>query len=273
MPEASNRYHPTLGPDRRPARRHHARSAPTTGPTGNNRPKSSTQAAIGARPPGRPSPGFDSPHRLASRPTDRARSRTGGQGPAKRWSGDRSRRRGPRRRPSADRGSVSAELVIAMPLLLMLILLIAQFALWAHATHIAQAAAAQGLAAARVSNGTTATGVTAANQLLTQLGQGPLREPRVAVSRTGQEATVRVTGSATAVVPFQHLKVHGEAAGPVEVFRTAPPGPPGPPGPLGRIGSGTDPDTEALPANLIMEASTAPASPAAPQARTAAGSP
>ena len=262
MPKARNRYHPTLSPDRRPAGRHHARSAPTTGPTGSNRPKSSIRPAIGACPPGRPSPGFDSPHRPAYRPAARARTRTDGQGPAGRWSGDRSRRRGPRRRPSADRGSVSAELVIAMPLLLLLILLIAQFALWAHATHIAQAAAAQGLAAARVSNGTTATGVTAANQLLTQLGQGPLREPRVAVSRTGQEATVRVTGSATAVVPFLHLQVHGEAAGPVEVFRTAPPD---------RIGPATDLDTEALPANLT-EASTAPAGPAALQARTA-GSP
>src|SRR5829696_7992721 len=62
---------------------------------------------------------------------------------------------------ASDRGSVSAELVIAMPLLMLLILLIAQFALWAHATHIAQASAAQGLAAARVSDSSTGTGATA----------------------------------------------------------------------------------------------------------------
>lgn len=121
-----------------------------------------------------------------------------------------------------DRGSVSAELVISMPLLMLMILLIAQFALWAHATHIAQAAAAQGLAAARVSDGTTATGAAAAHQVLAQLGQGSLQDPQIAVARTAQQATVRITGAATAVVPFLHLRVHGEATGPVEVYRTAP---------------------------------------------------
>ena len=118
---------------------------------------------------------------------------------------------------------MSAELVISMPLLMLMILLIAQFALWAHATHIAQAAAAQGLAAARVSDGTTATGAAAAHQVLAQLGQGPLRNPQIAVARTAQQATVRITGAATAVVPFLHLRVHGEATGPVEVYRTEAP--------------------------------------------------
>ncbi len=43
-------------------------------------------------------------------------------------------------------GSATAELVIATPLLLLLILAIVQFALWEHATHVAQAVAQQGLA-------------------------------------------------------------------------------------------------------------------------------
>lgn len=133
-----------------------------------------------------------------------------------------------RRRRRAERGSVSAELVVAMPLLLLLILLVAQFALWAHATHIAQAAAAQGLAAARVTGGTTTSGATAADQILAELGQGPLRDPKVAVTRDARQATVHVTGTATAVVPFLHLRVHGEATGPVEIFRPAPLGFAGP---------------------------------------------
>jgi hypothetical protein len=111
-------------------------------------------------------------------------------------------------------------LVVAIPLLMLLILLIAQLALWAHATHIAQAAAAQGLAAARVSNGTPADGATAARQILDQLGRGPLRDPHVAVTGNAQQAAVRVTGTATAVVPFLRLPVHGEATGPREIFRT-----------------------------------------------------
>jgi Flp pilus assembly protein TadG len=43
-----------------------------------------------------------------------------------------------------DRGAVSVELVLATPLLLLMLLAIVQFALWSHATHIAQAAASQG---------------------------------------------------------------------------------------------------------------------------------
>jgi len=108
-----------------------------------------------------------------------------------------------------------------MPLLMLLILLIAQFALWEHATHVAQAAAARGLAAARVSNGTAAAGTAEAQRVLAQLGRGPLRNPRVSVTRNGQEAAVRGSGTATPVVPFLHLPAHGEATGPVEVFRPA----------------------------------------------------
>jgi len=112
--------------------------------------------------------------------------------------------------------------VIAMPLLILLILLIAQFALWEHATHIAQAAAARGLAAARASGGTAAAGTAEAQQVLAQLGQGPLRDPTVSVTRDGQHAAVRVSGTATAVLPFLRLRAHGEATGPVEVFRGSP---------------------------------------------------
>jgi hypothetical protein len=106
-----------------------------------------------------------------------------------------------------------------MPLLMLLILLIAQFALWEHATHIAQAAAAQGLAAARVSGGTAAGGTAEAQHVLAELGHGPLRDPTVSVSRDGQHATVRVSGTTTPVLPFLRLRAHGEAVGIVEIFR------------------------------------------------------
>lgn len=79
-----------------------------------------------------------------------------------------------------DRGSVSAELVIATPLLSLLLLAIVQFALWSHAAHIAQVAAAQGLAAARAQNGTSASGTASARQVLDQLAAGPLRGPALA---------------------------------------------------------------------------------------------
>src|SRR6266496_4198474 len=58
-----------------------------------------------------------------------------------------------RRLRKDQRGASTVELVIATPVLLLLILLIAQFALYLHATHIAQAAASEALSAARVSGG------------------------------------------------------------------------------------------------------------------------
>ncbi|WP_407936580.1 TadE/TadG family type IV pilus assembly protein [Lentzea tibetensis] len=117
-----------------------------------------------------------------------------------------------------DLGAVSAELVIATPLLLLILLAIVQFALWSHATHIAQAAAAQGLAAARAQNGTAAAGTASAQQLLDQLAQGPLTGTNIAAERGAVSASVRISGIATSVVPFLSLPVRAEAVGPVERF-------------------------------------------------------
>ena len=123
-----------------------------------------------------------------------------------------------RRALHGERGAVSAELVIATPLLLLMLLTIVQFALWSHATHIAQAAASQGLAAARTQNGTTAAGTSSAQQILDQLAAGPLRGATVSTDRGAVSASVRINGIATPVVPFLSLPVHAEAVGPVERF-------------------------------------------------------
>ncbi|WP_156093962.1 TadE/TadG family type IV pilus assembly protein [Lentzea aerocolonigenes] len=117
-----------------------------------------------------------------------------------------------------DRGAASADLVLFTPLLLLALLTFVQFALWSHATHIAQAAASQGLAATRAHNGTTAAGTASARQLLDQLAQGPLTGASASAERTTESASVRITGTASAVVPFLRLPVHAEAAGPVERF-------------------------------------------------------
>ncbi|QFZ18488.1 TadE/TadG family type IV pilus assembly protein [Saccharothrix syringae] len=129
-----------------------------------------------------------------------------------------------RRALRGERGSVSAELVVATPLLLLMLLAIVQFALWSHATHIAQAAASQGLAAARAQNGTSAAGTASARQILDQLAAGPLRGAAVTVDRGAVSASVRISGTATPVVPLLSLPVHAEAVGPVERFVPDPAG-------------------------------------------------
>lgn len=123
-----------------------------------------------------------------------------------------------RRALRGDRGSVSAELVIATPLLLLMLMAIVQFALWSHATHIAQAAASQGLAVARSQNGTAAAGTYSAQQLLDQLAGGPLTGSAITSNRGAASASVNVSGTATSLVPFLSLAVHAEAVGPVERF-------------------------------------------------------
>lgn len=127
----------------------------------------------------------------------------------------------PRRLRDDDRGAGTAELVIATPLLLLLILLIVQFALYLHATHIAQAAASEALSAARVSGGTASAGNTEGQRILTQLGSGPLRGTSVNVRRGDSQASVTVTGTVMNVIPFMTFTVHAEAAGPVEEFKPA----------------------------------------------------
>lgn len=131
----------------------------------------------------------------------------------------RTRRRG-------DRGAGSAELVIAVPLLMLLILLVIQYAVWADAAHVARATAEEALAAARVQGGTAAAGQQRASQVLAQIGTAVLTAPRVAVTRGAATATVQITGTAERLLPVPGipLEVHVTVTGPVERFVATGPG-------------------------------------------------
>lgn len=124
-----------------------------------------------------------------------------------------------------ERGSATAELMIATPLLLLLILGIVQFALWEHATHVAQAVAEQGLAAGRVQGGTDRAATAEAQSVLGQLGTGVMSDPSVSATRGAVTTTVVVTGQAEAILPFLSLPVRSVATGPTERFTTAVQGP------------------------------------------------
>ncbi|MER7877695.1 TadE family protein [Streptomyces solisilvae] len=120
-----------------------------------------------------------------------------------------------------DCGTVTTEMVLVLPLLFTLVLVIAQVTVWAHATHMAQATASHALSATRVEGGTAQSGRSDAQQILDQLGHGPLRGTHINVTRDTESASVRVEGTATSIVPFLHLPVHAEAAGPLEKFHPA----------------------------------------------------
>ncbi|GAA2467483.1 TadE/TadG family type IV pilus assembly protein [Streptomyces mauvecolor] len=123
-----------------------------------------------------------------------------------------------------DRGAASTELVLAVPLLLVLLLLIVQFALAEHAQHIAQAAASRALATARAQDSTSQAGDARAAATLRLLGSRVLLNPAVQVSRGGEHVVVDVHGEVVALVPGLHLRVAGHAAGPVERWSQGVPG-------------------------------------------------
>jgi hypothetical protein len=113
---------------------------------------------------------------------------------------------------------VTAELLIATPLLFLLVLSVVQFALFEYAAHVAEAAAQQGLAASRVSGGTADDGTTAAHVLLGQIGSAVLTNEAVATTRGATTTTVTVSGDAEPVLPFFSLPVKVSATGVTEVF-------------------------------------------------------
>lgn len=108
---------------------------------------------------------------------------------------------------------------MTFPFVMVLILLVVQFAVWQHAVHIAETAAAEGLAVARAYGGSAGSGQAKASSLLSQLGRSVLRSPSVSVSRTADAARVEIAGVAQAVLPFLELPVGSVAVGPVERFR------------------------------------------------------
>lgn len=108
--------------------------------------------------------------------------------------------------------------MITMPALLLTVLTIIQFALWAHAQHVAQAAARQGAEVARAHEGDERSAHDRAVASLDRLGPTILREPTVQVTRTAEQATVTVEGRASSVLGIFTLPVREQARGPVERF-------------------------------------------------------
>ncbi|MGH9055263.1 MAG: TadE/TadG family type IV pilus assembly protein [Acidimicrobiales bacterium] len=119
-----------------------------------------------------------------------------------------------------ERGAVAAELVIATPLLLLLIMGVIQFALWQHAEHIASAVAQQGVAVGRLQGETAAGGQAQARTVLDQLGSSVLAGADITATRTDATTTITVTGHAESIVGIFSLPVKAVAVGPTEQYTT-----------------------------------------------------
>jgi Flp pilus assembly protein TadG len=120
-----------------------------------------------------------------------------------------------------DEGAATVEVVIATPLLLLLILLVVQLAVWANASHLAQAAANQALQSARVYHGSAGQGEADGRALLAQSG-ATLTASSITVQRSADTVTVTVTGTAMSVVPFLHPPIRIVMTGPTEHVAAVP---------------------------------------------------
>ncbi|MFF4602590.1 TadE/TadG family type IV pilus assembly protein [Streptomyces sp. NPDC001339] len=124
------------------------------------------------------------------------------------------------RRLRDDRGSASTQLVLVVPVLLLIALLVVQFAVVWHARHIAQYVAQRALATARAEDGTAAKGRARARRSLAALGSRILTEPSVTVDRSTAKTTVHVDGAVMTVVPGLALHASGTTSGPTEKINT-----------------------------------------------------
>jgi len=126
--------------------------------------------------------------------------------------------RAPRARD--ERGALSIEFLLVISALMLVFLLMLQYAVKAHAHRVAQAAAEEALAAASAYDGTVASGQEAGNHYLTDLGT--LSNTRVTVMRAGNTAVVTISGDAAQVFPLLPVQVTVHLQAPIEQFVESP---------------------------------------------------
>src|SRR5204862_2044775 len=93
-------------------------------------------------------------------------------------------------------GEAVTEAVLLVPVLLLLVTLVVQFGLWYHAEHVVQAAAEEGVRAARAYGAVPDEGRIRAEQFVAAAGGQSVRSPLVAAERSPESVTVRVSGEA-----------------------------------------------------------------------------
>lgn len=119
----------------------------------------------------------------------------------------------------SERGAASTQLVLVTPVLILMVMLIIQFGLWYHGSHVAIAAAQEGARAARLEGSSAAAGEERARAFLGALGQEVVGEAQVVATRGPEVARVEVSGVSVAVVPGFRLPIHAVSEGNVERFR------------------------------------------------------
>ena len=125
-------------------------------------------------------------------------------------------------RRRGERGAIAVEFMLVLSMLVVVFLLMLQYAVRAHAHRIATAAAEEGLAAASAYDGSAEEGSRTAAKYVEDLGPG-LHGTVVTATRSTTTARVAVSGEVEQLVPFLTVRVSAEVQGPVERFVEGPP--------------------------------------------------
>lgn len=107
--------------------------------------------------------------------------------------------------------------MLVLSMLVVVFLVMLQYAVRAHAHRIATAAAEEGLAAAAAYDGSAEAGRRTAERYVDNLGPG-LQHPTITASRSASTARVAVNGEVDQLVPFLTVRVSVAVQGPVERF-------------------------------------------------------
>ncbi|MEV0581801.1 TadE/TadG family type IV pilus assembly protein [Nonomuraea sp. NPDC050310] len=125
-----------------------------------------------------------------------------------------------------DRGASAIELAIIMPVVLIVLLLIVQFALIFHGRQVADAAAREGARVARSAGAGArdwqSTASRRAKDILRAMGPKMLESATVTPWQRGSERGVTVRGNAVAAVPLMPgmtFTITSTFGGPIECFR------------------------------------------------------
>jgi len=122
------------------------------------------------------------------------------------------------RQRSSEAGITTVEVVLTAPALLLMLMLVVQYGLVAHAQSVARSAAEEGAAQARRFDGTEAAAAARTNTYLDDLGPTIIQHRLVVAERTLTTATVSVDADVVSLVPGFSFEVHESASGPVERY-------------------------------------------------------
>ena len=121
-----------------------------------------------------------------------------------------------RARGSQRGATVSLEMAIVLPVLVLATFGAITFAQWSQARNLAQGAAQRGVEQGRLSPASADRGAAEAGRFLTDHGAGGIHDVHVTASLVNGVVTVTATGTSSEAIPGLAPAVSASAAGPAE---------------------------------------------------------